>query len=734
MQTIKSFPFSFFIFLLAILILGLVKPPNLRAQIEISPTKVSHYSFSTGKIHIPFAITSDKFGNVYISGMCVRNSPDIFVLKLNSDGDTLWTQILDSPEHLDDWATGICVGGDGSVYVCGYSWNIGTRWDCILIKLDEMGNLQWVKAFATVEDDYAFGIAIDKLENVIITGKTKAIGTGYDFLTLKYSSSGTLLWEKRYDGPVNGDDEAIAVKVDELGNVYVTGRSVGVSTGFDFVTLKYSPNGDDLWVERYDGDAKDFDEPVALALDKSRNVYVTGRSRGNNSNFDFLTIKYDNSGNQLWVARYDGGNQEIDEPNSLANDEEGNVIVVGRSYSSTTNFDFLTVKYSSGGNELWAKKFVGEGEDTDTMPPSFVGLVAADSLSPGDIRLDWAPAIDNQTRSDEITYEIFVGSSPDQFDFTNPMFSTTGGVTSIIATGFTPGNLYYFVVRAKDKAGNVDTNNVHRAPMKEPPMPSFDAGNITNDDVTEINLIASFLAQVGGPSTELKIKTAELQNRFEIIFNRLNISMDQDEIPLLFDVLQAMLISFKDYLLEANSQEALMLLPWVDAQIGLLGTTKIKLEDALKSWAIGYGALPSQVEDISIAVPEGLVNSIAEALEIPVDELKALILRIPPNERLTSFADKSTVVVNPKGIPYPQPSVPWWRRTLSGIKKVASKAVSKVGLPIKLGNLLLDYGYAIVDCYSKHFPDWTAIDDCLVNEHGLAKDVVKRIIDALLDP
>ena len=64
-----------------------------------------------------------------------------------------------------------------------------------------------------------------------------------------------MLWKKRYNGPGNGDDSATAIAVDGNGNVYVTGRSDGGSSGYDYATLKYDPDGKLLWENRYNGPA-----------------------------------------------------------------------------------------------------------------------------------------------------------------------------------------------------------------------------------------------------------------------------------------------------------------------------------------------------------------------------------------------------------------------------------------------------------------------------------------------
>src|SRR5512136_1332287 len=103
---------------------------------------------------------------------------------------------------------------------------------------------------------------------------------------MKYSSAGVPLWINRYSGPGNGSDSANAIAVDGSDDVYVTGSSVGVSSGFsssDYVTIKYSSAGVPLWTNRYNGPGNGNDSASAVVVDGSNNVYVTGSSVGSGS-------------------------------------------------------------------------------------------------------------------------------------------------------------------------------------------------------------------------------------------------------------------------------------------------------------------------------------------------------------------------------------------------------------------------------------------------------------------
>lgn len=181
--------------------------------------------------------------------------------------------------------------------------------------------------------DEARAIAVDGSGDVYVTGYSYGGDTAADYATIKYDPDGNQLWVARYNGPASGDDQACAIAVDGSGNAYVTGISWGSDTGEDYATIKYDPDGNQLWVARYDGPSL-FDEACAIAVDGSGNVYVTGYSYGGYTGC--VTIKYDADGNELWVAHYSG------QAYGIAVDGSSNVYVTGRNFGD----DYVTIKYS----------------------------------------------------------------------------------------------------------------------------------------------------------------------------------------------------------------------------------------------------------------------------------------------------------------------------------------------------------------------------------------------------
>src|ERR1700749_1362116 len=113
----------------------------------------------------------------------------------------------------------------------------------------------------------------------------------FSVFTISYAQP-ALAWSQRYNGPPDNADEAVSIAVDASGNSYVTGSAFASNGTLDMVTIKYSPSGQQLWLQSYNGTANDNDQGIALVLDNSGNVYVTGYSNNTNTSGDITTIKY----------------------------------------------------------------------------------------------------------------------------------------------------------------------------------------------------------------------------------------------------------------------------------------------------------------------------------------------------------------------------------------------------------------------------------------------------------
>lgn len=304
----------------------------------------------------------DDSGNVYVTGYSSETGrgTDMTTIKYSSSGVQRWIVSYNGTDSLNDAAYSIALDLSGNVYVTGFSARSG-GYNYVTIKYNSSGAEQWVAVYANGSSNNP-SVAVDLSGNVFVTGSSSS-----DYVTIKYNPSGTEQWAMKY-GISGLTDHANSIVLDKSGNAFVTGYSGSLGTGSDYATIKYNSSGAAQWTLRYGGSGNSTDIAKALVIDDSDNVYVTGSSYGSGTNADYATIKYNSSGSVQWVKRYNGSYNSYnstDEANSIALDSAGNIYVSGFTKETGTFEDYTTIKYNSSGDQLWIVKYNSLGAFSD---------------------------------------------------------------------------------------------------------------------------------------------------------------------------------------------------------------------------------------------------------------------------------------------------------------------------------------------------------------------------------
>jgi len=354
------------VFLLLVSIPNIVSLPNYVFAQSVDTAWVRRYNGPGDSTDRACAIAVDKSGSVYVTGGSSSTSAfaDYATIKYYSDGDTAWVRRYNGPRDSLDEATAIVVDDSGNVYVTGGSGGTLTIADYATIKYYPDGDTAWVRRYNGPGNfrDRASAVVVDSSGNVYMTGYSYGSGTADDYASIKYYPNGDTAWVRRYNGSGNSGDRAEAIAVDHSGNVYVTGYSYGSGTADDYATIKYYPDGDTVWVRTYNGPGDSTDHAYAIAVDRSSNVHVTGKSlsSGSIADADYATIKYHPSGDTAWMRRYNGSEDFWDEAFAMAVDGSGNIYITGSSEG-----DYVTVRYYANGDTAWTRRYNGPGNGDD---------------------------------------------------------------------------------------------------------------------------------------------------------------------------------------------------------------------------------------------------------------------------------------------------------------------------------------------------------------------------------
>jgi uncharacterized delta-60 repeat protein len=336
---------------------------HMHAQVRMW---VNNYNGSSLDEEAGKAIIVDNAGNSYVAGYTQGAFSRAFsTLKYNTGGTEQWVATYDETTATD-YANDIAIDGSGNIYVTGFvsdsSFNYGT------IKYDSGGSDQWSVEFdgGSNGEDEAKAIVVDAPGNVYVTGQATGPSGDVDICTIKYNSAGVFQWARYYNGTADSTDTGVDIAMDGSGNIYVAGNTSSLSGGMDYVVIKYNSSGTQFWAAKFNGSGNGNEIVRAMAVDATGNVFLTGTAMGGYSVANYGTVKFNNAGLVEWSMEYNGTGGNYDAAYDVGLDDAGNVYVTGVSLSSVSGFyDYATLKYGTGGTQVWAKEFNGSGNADD---------------------------------------------------------------------------------------------------------------------------------------------------------------------------------------------------------------------------------------------------------------------------------------------------------------------------------------------------------------------------------
>jgi len=281
---------------------------------------------------------------------------DIYLIKTDSIGDTMWTKTYGGPSS--DYGAAVLQTLDNGFIVTGWTYSFGTgACDVYLMKTNSNGDTIWTKTYGGTGYDKAHSFQKTSDNGYIITGVFGPWYTG-DLYLIKVDSIGTTLWTKTYGG--TGLDVGYSVQQTSDSGYIITGCTDSFGSGdLDIYLIKINAHGDTLWTKVYGRTGHDIGCSVKQTPDGG--YIVAGFTETQSGYTDIYLIRTNEDGDSLWTKVY--GAQYYDFCNSMIQPTEGEFVLAGLAESSSAPLgDFYLAKIDSNGNVLWERTYGG----TDT--------------------------------------------------------------------------------------------------------------------------------------------------------------------------------------------------------------------------------------------------------------------------------------------------------------------------------------------------------------------------------
>lgn len=277
-------------------------------------------------------------------------SSDVFLIKTNAIGDTLWTKTYGTTS--DEGGRAVQQTSDGGYIIIGFGSSAFT--DIYLLKTDGNGNISWTKSFG--------GASSPEGESVIQTsdGGYFISGDGTEINLIKTDSNGDTLWTRAYGG--TGPCRAYSVQQTNDGGYIINGYAQGVATGTDYYLLKINAFGDSLWTRTYGGMSDEQGRSVKQTNDGGYIIAGKTFASFGAGGDDVYLIRTDTIGNVLWSKTFGGTNN--DRAYSVEQTDDGGFIIAGETESfGAGNVDAYLLKTDSNGTLMWSKTYGGNDWD-----------------------------------------------------------------------------------------------------------------------------------------------------------------------------------------------------------------------------------------------------------------------------------------------------------------------------------------------------------------------------------
>jgi hypothetical protein len=285
---------------------------------------------------------------------------DVYLVKVDSLGDTLWTQTFGGPSA--EYGYDIQSTSDNGFIITGStrSFGAGGR-DLYLIRTDEFGNQLWMKAYGGPLSEEGFSVRETSDGGFIVCGTENSFGGGSaDLYLLRLGQNGDSLWSRSYGGALG--ESGAAVRQTGDGGFIAVGSTGSYGEGYSNVfVVRTDSSGDSLWIAVHGGAKADFGYSIEETLDNGYVIVGTTASSGAGFSDACLTKIY-GDGTLQWEETYGGTMDE--QAYSVTPTLDGGYVLAGTTQSyGSGKLDIYLVKTDPSGFPVWTNAYGGADSD-----------------------------------------------------------------------------------------------------------------------------------------------------------------------------------------------------------------------------------------------------------------------------------------------------------------------------------------------------------------------------------
>jgi uncharacterized delta-60 repeat protein len=300
-----------------------------------------------------YAVAVDPADNILVAGDSdvMPASSDLWVAKLDPQGNESWSRTFDGPGAADDGARGVATDSAGNVAFTGFVRIDTADIDIFVAQLDPAGNTLWSEVVAGPEvyDDRGQAVAIDRDDDaVVVAGYVSHGGFNRDVWLRKYDLDGDVLWTQTWDNGSSGEEAGYGVAVRPDGTIAVAGMTPIIATNQDVFLGVWDGSGALQWYRQFGGQAFLDDEGLAVASDADGNLVIAGFRGASETDGDIYLRKYDAIGNVAWTQVVEGDAGDRDQATAVATDADGGIVVTGEIRSVGNDGDIWIAKLGPG--------------------------------------------------------------------------------------------------------------------------------------------------------------------------------------------------------------------------------------------------------------------------------------------------------------------------------------------------------------------------------------------------